>query len=174
MAMFAKDASMVEAQKRIDMLLSLARTLDACLADILGDYAWHFAYEDLVGAHLEKASAIQEDMQKQKEKKEKAGWRNGTEVPGLSLDMTETAHRYVDGMEEEVKLAVERYKAAVVTMGEKGASERAVDFNEDMRCCWWLMMLRGFLWELTHHVIQLKWLPFNSRYWEDSTQVLLA
>ena len=173
-SMFMKNASSREAQARLDTLLSLAKATDACLLDILRNYAWHFSYEDLVGAHLEKASGLQDALIKQREKKGKDGWRNGTGVPGVSLELTEMAHRYVDAVEEVAKLAEERYRASVAIGGEKLSTGRATDFNEDIRCCWWLMMLRGCLWELTNHRIELDWLPFRSRYWEDSTQVLLA
>lgn len=135
------------------------------------------AYEALVAAHMEMALTHHAEVKQEdrKSERERCTFRDGTGIPGVWPRKTETVHRYVDsattleGAGQDVTI-VGLYRKQYNTKFGVFSSL----FSEDIQQAWFTMMLRAFLWGFIHLPIHLPWLPYKSRYYGDSTLVMIA
>lgn len=135
------------------------------------------AYQALVTAHVEMALIRHTEVKQEERKQERDRFkfRDETGVPGVWPRKTETVHRYVDSA-----TTLDEAKGGVTIVGlfRKHYNMRYGKTSkipaEDIKNAWFTMMLRATLWGFIHFPIHLHWLPFKSRYYGDSTLVMIA
>lgn len=144
------------------------------------------AYEALVTAHMEMA-LIRHTEVKQEERKEERDrrfkFRDETGVKGVWDRKTETVHRYIDSAMSAgpIKSATTpdlKTDVSIVGLFSKHYKMKSGNTSkfshEVIRNAWFTMMLRAVLWGFIHFPIHLPWLPYKSRYYGDSTLVMIA
>ena len=85
---------------------------------------------------------------------------------------TEIMHRYIDGVDEVVERCLQKCKDNLKTRCLELEDEEEV--KKELKAAWWVMVLRGFLWDMTTKHQETTGLPYSSEYWGDSTLVLIA
>lgn len=137
------------------------------------------AYEALVAAHVEMTLIRHTEVKKEERKQERDRFkfRDETGVHGIWTRKTETVHRYIDSA---MALPVEDAKpgATIVGLFRKHYNTRYGNpskiSTQVIQEAWFTMMLRAILWGFIHFPIHLPWLPYKSRYYGNSTLVMIA
>lgn len=143
------------------------------------------AYEALVTAHMEMALIRHTEVKQEERKQERDRFqfRECTDVKGLWKRKTETVYRYVDSamspgpIESATSPDLKTDVSIIGLFGrhykmKKGKPSKFT--QEDIQDAWFTMMLRAILWGFIHFPIHLPWLPYKSRYYGDSTLVMIA
>lgn len=168
--LFGQNAKGPECEEILRQLRTALNEADGYLSQLA--HAERGAYQSLVAAHVEVALLRQNEVKQEwlKPEHERIQFRDGTGVAGVSTRRTEIMHRYIDSA-----LSPEDMSSGVSIVG---LFENK--FNGDglasskVRDAWFTMMLRGILWDFIHHPVHLPWLPYKSRYYGDSTLVMIA
>lgn len=184
-AKFGKNAKGDDCEELLRQLRTALDEADEYLEKAFDEKHKAWAYEALVTAHMEMA-LIRHTEVKQEERKEERDrfpFREETDVKGIWKRKTETVHRYIDSAmrpgpiqsatKPDLKTDVSIFGLFSKHYKMKSGNTSKISY-ESIRDAWFTMMLRAILWGFIHFPIHLPWLPYKSRYYGDSTLVMIA
>lgn len=127
------------------------------------------SYTDLVALHLAMGFRAQQKAKATVEDKR----RVGIDESGVTNWKTESAHLYVDNLEQLCQDMQKRCASPSFTP-DPAAGSPEIPSVSTIADAWWSMMLRAILWQLSVVMVELPGLPYRSNLYGDTTMVWIA